>query len=48
MATWIVVVEAGTAVLSFATAMIGLAGNLSSRRRTSVNTEIEDSSTDDS
>jgi hypothetical protein len=48
MATLIVVVEAGTAVLSFTTAVIALAGKLFFCRKTSANTEIEDSSTDDS
>jgi hypothetical protein len=48
MATWIVVVEAGTAALSFATAVIALASKLFFRRKTSANTEIEDSSADDS
>lgn len=46
MSTWIVVLEAGTAVLSFATTMISLTGNTLSRRKTSPNTEIEDSNAD--
>jgi hypothetical protein len=48
MATWIVVVEASTTVLSFATTVIAVANNLLPYRRTSVKTKIEDSSTDDS